>query len=84
MICGAMQLQAMRVSGLMALPAVDVAAYYFSKQLGQCGQILEISKGKRKEGIIRAGRMEGKKRIFSWGQTQQRRKVFGMLAAYFN
>lgn len=58
--------------------------YYFSKQLGQCGQILEISKGKRKEGIIRAGRMEGKKRIFSWGQTQQRRKVFGMLAAYFN
>jgi len=57
MICGAM-----RVSGLMALPAVDVAAYYFSKQLGQCGQILEISKVRGKRGNTHRRRRSGERR----------------------
>lgn len=88
MICSAMQLQAMRVSGLIsALPVVDVAAYYVgvSKQLTPFfGSDFGSWISKEEEERGEAGRMEGKKRIFSWWTDQSKDgNVFGMLA-YFN
>ena len=63
MICGAMQLQAMRVS---ALPVVDVAAYEYSKHKA-VGYVVMVTAdfGSQKEEEER-GEVEGKKRIFSW------------------
>ena len=66
MICGAMQLQAMRVSGLIGAPCCGRRClyYYFS-----VGQILDLKRGDNNNKRRRSGeRREGwkEKEIFSW------------------
>jgi hypothetical protein len=84
-----MQLQAMRVSGLIGAPCCDVAAYTTTFQSSWASAVrFWISKERgdnkrRRSGERREGWKE-KRESSLGGQTQQRRKVFGMLAAYFN